>query len=105
MNRILTHIPAWVKNKYLISFAVFCVIILFLDKNDLLTQLDRKKELQGLNHSKAYYTREINKLEKVYQDLISDPRAIEKFARENYFMKRENEDLFIISEKPDQAKN
>ena len=105
MNRILTHIPAWLKNKYLISFAVFCVIILFLDKNDLLTQLDRKKELHGLNQSKAYYTREINKLEKVYQDLISDPRAIEKFARENYFMKRENEDLFIISEKPDQAKN
>ena len=105
MNRILTHIPAWLKNKYFISFAVFCVIILFLDKNDILTQLDRQKELHGLSQSKAYYTKEINKLEKIYEGLISDPRAIEKYARENYFMKRDNEELFIIPENSDQAKN
>ncbi len=103
--KLLTHIPAWLRNKYFISFAAFCVIILFLDKNDLFTQMARKKEWHNLNRSKAYYTKEINKLQKEYQGLTQDPRVIEKYARENFFMKRDNEEIFLIPEKPDRGKN
>ncbi len=103
--KLLTHIPPFLRNKYLISFAAFCVIMLFLDKNDLLTQISRRKELQALEESKAYYTKEINRLQKDYEDLSSDPTAIEKLAREKYGMKRENEEVFFIPEKHDSPKN
>jgi cell division protein FtsB len=105
MNKLLNHLPSWLKNKYFISFAAFCVIILFLDKNDLVTQWERKKELHNWNHSKNYYTQEINRLEKEYHALTTTPAAIEKLAREKYYMKRDNEELFIIPEKSDQVKN
>jgi cell division protein DivIC len=103
--KLLTHLPAWLKNKYFISFAAFCVIMLFLDKNDLLTQLSRRKELQENQQSKRYYTTELVALRKQSEALRTSPAALEKLAREKLLMKKDNEDLFIISEKPDNAKN
>ncbi len=105
MNRILTHIPAFLKNKYLISLAFFGFVILFLDKNDFFTQLDRKKELRKLEQSKQHYTREIATERKELEALKTNPAILEKYAREKYLMKRENEELFLISEKPDNSKN
>lgn len=103
--RLLTHLPAWLKNKYFISFAAFCAIMLFLDKNDLLTQLSRRRELQENQQSKQYYTKELAALRKQSEALRTSPAALEKLAREKLLMKKDNEDLFIISEKPDNDKN
>jgi cell division protein FtsB len=101
---LLTHIPSWLKNKYLISFTVFCIVILFLDKNDLLTQFDRRKELRELQHSKNYYTTQIATEQKELEALKSNPATVEKYAREKYLMKRDDEELFIIPEKHDSPK-
>jgi len=103
--KLLTHIPAFLKNKYFISFAAFCVIILFLDKNDVLTQLDRRKELRELQQSKRYYTAQIATERKELQALETNPAAVERVAREKYFMKRDNEELFLVSENSDNTKN
>lgn len=84
------------RNKYLLSLVAFAVWMLFFDKNDMLTQMHRKRELNALEESKAYYTEEITKEKKVSEELRSNPAAIEKYARENYLMKRDNEDIFII---------
>ena len=102
--KLLTHIPGFLKNKYFISFAAFCVVVLFLDKNDFLTQVSRRKELTTLQQSKAYYTKEIKQLRTESENLSNNPRTIEKTAREKYQMKRDNEELFIISENSDPAK-
>lgn len=103
--KLLNHIPPVFRNKYLIAFAAFCVILLFLDKNDLFTQVERKKELKALENSRDYYTREISRLRKDYQDLTTDPAAIERLAREAFYMKRDNEELFLVPEKHDSPKN
>ncbi|HEX5654164.1 MAG TPA: septum formation initiator family protein [Chitinophagaceae bacterium] len=103
--KLLTHIPAWLKNKYFIAIAAFAVVMLFLDKNDLFTVMARNKELRALEQSKVHYTNEINELTKIKEGLTQDPRTIEKYARENYLMKRENEDLFVIPEKPENSNN
>jgi len=103
--KLLNHIPAWLRNKYLISFAAFCVVVLFLDKNDVFTQYARHKELKELQHSKQYYTSQITAERKELEQLKRDPAALEKYAREKYLMKRDNEDLFIIPEKPGKANN
>jgi cell division protein DivIC len=103
--KLLNHIPAWLKNKYFISFAAFCVIMLFLDKNDLFTQIDRRKELRELQQSKRYYTTQIATERKESEALRTNPAAVEKLAREKCLMKRDNEELFLIQEKPDGLKN
>lgn len=103
--KLLTHIPGWIKNKYFISFTGFVVILFFLDKNDLLTQFTRHKELMELQQSKEYYTHQITSERKELELLKNNPATLEKYAREKYLMKRENEDLFMIQEKPENGKN
>jgi cell division protein DivIC len=103
--KLLSHIPSWLKNKYLISFAAFCGIIFFFDKNDLFTQAGRRKELKELQQSKRYYTSQIAVERKELEGLKTNPAAVEKLAREKYLMKRDNEDLFLVPEKPDIPKN
>lgn len=105
MNNILTHIPSFLKNKYFISFAAFCVIMFFLDKNDFFTQYERRKELRDLQQSKQHYSTQLAAERKELQALETNPAAVEKIAREKYLMKRDNEELFIISEKSDSPKN
>lgn len=97
--KLLSHIPSWLKNKYLISFTAFAVILLFFDKNDLFTQLSRHQELKKLQQSKQYYNSQIAIERKELEELKNDPAALEKYAREKYLMKRDNEDLFLIPEK------
>lgn len=105
MNRILTHVPAWLKNKYFIAIAAFAVVLLFLDKNDIFTRLSRDKELRELKQSKEYYTRQIETERKELEALKNNPAALEKYAREKYLMKKDNEDLFLVPEKPDAPNN
>lgn len=101
--KLLNHIPSFLKNKYFISTAVFCVIMLFLDKNDFFTQAERSKELREAQQSKRYYTKELAAERKVLQALETNPATVEKVAREKYLMKRDNEELFLVSEKSDPA--
>lgn len=101
MNRLLTYIPGFLKNKYFISLAAFCVVILFLDKNDLFSQYQRNKELGELQKSKRYYISQIASERKDLEALESTPAAVEKVAREKYFMKRDDEEIFLIPEKSD----
>ena len=105
MNSILTHLPGWLKNKYLIAFAAFCAVMLFLDKNDLFSQVDRARELKNLRQSKQYYTTRIEAERKELEGLKYNPAVLEKYAREKYLMKRDNEELFIIPENYDSPKN
>lgn len=103
--KLLSFIPSFIKSKFFIAAAVFAVVILFLDRNNFFTRLERDKELRDLEKSKQHYTSEIAAEQKELQALKTNPATLEKYAREKYLMKRDNEDLFIISEKSDPAKN
>jgi len=100
--RLLNHIPGWLKNKFLVAFAVFACVMLVFDKNDLFTQAERRRELDDLLKSKQYFTEQINKERTELDKLRTNPATLEKYAREKYLMKRENEDLFLITENYDQ---
>lgn len=94
--KILYTIAYVLRNKYVLSIVAFSIWMLFFDKNDLFIQMERKRELNALRESKKYYTEEISREKKVSQELHNNPAAIEKYARETYLMKRENEDVFVI---------
>lgn len=94
-------IPAWLKNKYILTAGAFAVWMLFFDTRDVITTHFRQRgELNRLQESKAYYEKEIEKTRKELEQLRSDPRILEKYARERYRMKKDNEDLFVISQNP-----
>jgi cell division protein FtsB len=94
--KLLTHIPSWLKNKYVLVLAGFIAWMLFFDVKDVMTQLDRSRQLRELEKSKAYYQQQIAETHNELKLLQSDPATLEKYAREKYFMKRDNEELFII---------
>ena len=94
--KLFSYIPSFLKNKFFLSTAFFAIWILFFDKNDLFTQMARGNELTSLKKSKEYYSEQIAQERKISEELQSNPATIEKYAREKYLMKRENEDLFII---------
>lgn len=96
--KLLSRIPAFLKNKYLLAGTAFAVWMIFFDRNDFFTQHNRKQELKALEKSKQYYNDQITKERKSLEELKSNPAAIEKYAREQYGMKRDNEDVFVVIE-------
>jgi cell division protein DivIC len=99
-KKVYWSLPKWLKNKYTISLILFAFIMFFFDKNDFFTQQTRLEELRGLERAKLHLTKEITTESKELQALKSSPAVLEQYAREKHFMKRENEDLFIVPEKP-----
>ena len=98
--KLINRIPSWLKNKYLLTAAGFMIWMLFFDDRDFITTHFRQKhELKQLEDSRAYYQQQISNTKKELDQLKSDPSTIEKYAREKYHMKRENEDLFLVNEK------
>lgn len=77
----------------------FIVWILFIDQTGLLFKRNLYKEINSLKDKKAFYIEDIQKNEKYYQDLLTNPKAKEKLAREEYFMCKDNEEVFIIVDK------
>jgi cell division protein FtsB len=72
--------------------------MIFLDRHDLVTQWRLQKTVDKLEEDKAFYSEKIEEAEQERLDLdIND----EKFAREQYYMKKSDEDVFIIVEKED----
>ena len=92
MNRLLELL----RNKYFLSVAAFVVWMLFFDKNDILAQYEFKSEVSKLQEEKGFYTTEIETVKKDLNELNSNLNTAEKFAREKYFMKKDNEDVFVI---------
>lgn len=84
------------KNKYFLSAIIFAVWISFFDRNDLFTQWDRKQELKKLDGSASFYEKEIANTKKDLMDLNNNEAILEKFAREKFYMKRGNEEIFLV---------
>ena len=83
-------------NKYTIAVAAFALQMLFFDDNNLFVHLDRKRQLNDLLANKAFYEERIATTNLELRNLQSNPDAIEKFVRENFMMKRDNEDVFVV---------
>ena len=95
--KILTHIPSFLKNRYLLTAAFFVVWILFFDSRDLITSHFRERsELQKLQESKRYYEQQIALTKRELEQLKTNPAVLERYARERFLMKKGNEDLFRI---------
>lgn len=93
----LERVPKWLRNKYFLTAAGFLVWMLFIDRNDLPTQWKRVKELRTLQQSEKTMDKQISDTKQELELLKTNPSTLEKYAREKYLMKRDNEDLYIVS--------
>jgi len=84
-------------NKYLITGIAFAVWMLFFDRNDISLQLKRVNELKKLQESEKVMDQQITDTKHELSLLKTNPETLEKYAREKYMMKKDNEDLFIIT--------
>ena len=94
--KFLTHIPSWLKNKYLLTGAFFVIWMLFFDPKDILSDFERRDKLNELQTSELHLKQQITDAKQELGLLKNNAQSIEKYAREKYLMKKDNEDLFIV---------
>jgi cell division protein DivIC len=90
------RMPAWMKNKYVLTLLVFLAWIILLDPNNLISRVREIKTLNRLEREKEYYMGRIEEDRRKLNELRTSNENLEKYAREQYRMKRPDEDLFII---------
>ena len=83
------------KNIFVLIFIGFAIWMLFIDSNSLIIHNELNNEISDLEDEKEYYSKEITKDKKAIKELSTD-EGLERLAREKYYMKKENEDIYII---------
>lgn len=87
---------SFLKNKYLLTGAFFLVWMSFFDEKDLVSDYKRKEKFKELEKSEQHLSEIIKQTRQELVQLKSNAQTIEKYAREKYLMKKDNEDLFIF---------
>jgi len=96
IKRFVNKIPRFLRNWYSFSILFFIVWISFIDRNDLISQYRYRCQLHQLNIEKKYYADEIEKNRRDLKELMSSAANLEKYAREKYLMKKDDEDVFVF---------
>lgn len=92
-----------VSNKYLLISLLFGVWMLFLDNYSYMDQRQINNQIDELQDNKKYYQDEIRK-DKENIKLLKNQDQVEKYAREKYYMKRENEEVYLVEYEGDTIK-
>lgn len=96
--KILSHIPSWLKNKYLLAGTFFLIWMFFFDTRDFPSTFSKRSKLISLKKSEKQMEAQIAAAQNERNLLKTSAQTIEKYARENFLMKKDNEDLFIIAD-------
>jgi cell division protein DivIC len=91
-----TTILPVIKNRYVITILAFLLWMAIFDENNFVAQYKTRQKLKDLEKDKKYYTTEIANNKENLNELMSSMDNLEKFAREKYLMKRDNEDIFVF---------
>jgi cell division protein FtsB len=86
------------RNKFVLTALIFGVWIGLFDQNNLLDRFTAMSKLKQLKEEKDYYRQKIQEDQQRMKELMSDKEDLEKFARETYLMKKDNEDVFVVIE-------
>lgn len=99
ISRDIFHkVPKILLNKYLIVTVVFLVFMFFFDHNNLISRWKTGRKISEMEKEIKYYQSEIDKNKKKMVDMRSGSETLEKYAREEYYLKKDSEDVYIINE-------
>lgn len=96
MKKLLTRLPDRLRNRYSAAALVLLAWIAVVDEYDLWTTFKLRRQLAHMRSEQTWYQEQIIVTRKHLQQLTSDKQLLEKFARERYLMKRDNEDIFVL---------
>jgi len=94
--KFIEKIPPVLRNKYILTIIIFILWVLLLDSNNLISRNKELKNLKKLKADREYYIKRIEEDKRKLYELKTSNRNLEKFAREEYRMKKPDEDLYII---------
>ncbi|WP_158728687.1 MULTISPECIES: septum formation initiator family protein [unclassified Flavobacterium] len=105
MKNKFTNKPwlTFLSNKYVWVLLSFCVWMIFLDNYSYFNHRILDEQIQDLEENARYYKEEIKK-DKEHIKQLKNSEQIEKYAREKYYMKKNNEDIYIIEFESDTLK-
>lgn len=95
----MKKLPPIFKNFFFISSVLFLIWMFFINSMDVFSVIKLKSKLADLKDQKAYYVDKIENVKSEREALLNNQDLLEKFARENYLMKKPSEDVFIVEEK------
>ena len=84
-----------ISNMYVLVLTLFLIWMAFFDTNSILLHYELRKEVKRLKDQADFFEKQIAKDKKEWEKL-SNPDSLEKFAREQYYMKKDNEEIFLI---------
>lgn len=99
LKEFYNKIPPILKNKYTIVIFLFSIWITFLDDNNLIVLYQRLNTLESKQAEIDNLKADNKEMEERLERLSKDPEELERFARENFLMKKEGEDIIIIRSK------
>ena len=102
IRNIINLLPKPLRNKYLILLLLFIFWIVFLDDYNLINQNKMKNNVDDLKEQKEFYISQIKSDSTELSKLKNDSEEQERFAREKFLMKKDNEDIFILRENEDE---
>jgi cell division protein FtsB len=105
LSRFIERVPPLLRNRYLLTAVIFAVWLLFFDNNNLIERYRDIAALKQLKRDREYFSNRIEEDSRKLNELKTSNENLEKFAREEYLMKKENEDIFIIVSEDDEKKN
>jgi cell division protein DivIC len=85
----------FMSNKYVLVFLLFLVWMFFFDTNNWFIHEELDDDVDALEENIEYYKEEISE-DKKFLETMKDSTEMEKFAREKYYLKKDNEDIYII---------
>ena len=98
MKEFFLKIWPVLKNKYVLTISVFAIWMLFFDQNNVVDRLRMASEIRQLEADREYYLEQIEKDSTRLHELTTNKENLEKYAREQFLMKKKNEDVFVIIE-------
>ncbi len=101
MNQFFVKIWPWLRNKYVLTIAVFSIWMLFFDQNNAVDRIKMSSEINQLEEDREYYLEQIQKDSARLSELTTNKENLEKYAREQFLMKKPNEDVFVVIEEKD----
>jgi cell division protein FtsB len=84
------------RNKYIVASILFLTWIIFFDENSIVSHQKNKRRLYELKQQEEYYRERIEIDKQKLEDLKAGEEKLEKFAREQYYMSKPDEDVFIV---------
>ena len=90
-----------IAHKYVTTLVIFLCVIGFMDPNSLYVRYQLYQEEQTLQSEIDAYSAQFDRDTKLYKELQSDPNAVVRIAREKYYMKKENEDVYVFENSSD----